>query len=143
MRNLLLATAAVPLTILAAPLSPADADTIVRRETIITREAPARFVERQYYRAPSAYGYNPPRRTYVAPRRYTYASSYYTAPRYYSAPAYAYTIYDDAPAYGYSSYGYNDVGYTYTADGSCGWLYRRAINTGSPYWWNRYNDCVD
>ncbi|MGL4397280.1 MAG: hypothetical protein ACRCS9_12125 [Hyphomicrobium sp.] len=24
---------------------------------------------------------------------------------------------------------------------SCGWLKRRALNTGSRYWWNRYRDC--
>ncbi len=29
--------------------------------------------------------------------------------------------------------GYGDYG--------CGWLYRRAIVTGSPYWWNRYYAC--
>jgi hypothetical protein len=26
--------------------------------------------------------------------------------------------------------------------GSCGWLYRRAVATGSRYWWNRYYACV-
>ncbi len=26
--------------------------------------------------------------------------------------------------------------------GGCGWLYRRAINTGSSYWWSRYNACA-
>jgi hypothetical protein len=26
--------------------------------------------------------------------------------------------------------------------GHCDWLRRRAIATGSPYWWNRYNTCV-
>ena len=24
---------------------------------------------------------------------------------------------------------------------SCAWLHRRAIRTGSPYWWRRYNAC--
>ena len=24
----------------------------------------------------------------------------------------------------------------------CGWLYRRAVATGSPYWWNRYYQCT-
>lgn len=23
----------------------------------------------------------------------------------------------------------------------CGWLKRKAIDTGSPYWWDRYYDC--
>lgn len=29
-------------------------------------------------------------------------------------------------------------GYAYSG---CGWLYRRAVNTGSRYWWRRYRDC--
>lgn len=29
-------------------------------------------------------------------------------------------------------------GYYY---GNCSWLYRRAIATGSPYWWERYYQC--
>jgi hypothetical protein len=33
-------------------------------------------------------------------------------------------------------YGY---GYGY---GGCGWLYARAVSTGSSYWWSRYNACV-
>jgi hypothetical protein len=35
-----------------------------------------------------------------------------------------------APSYGYRSYG-----------NGCYWLKRKAINTGSRYWWNRYNSC--
>jgi len=34
--------------------------------------------------------------------------------------------------------GYWNGGY----GGGCGWLYRRAANTGSSYWWSRYNACV-
>jgi hypothetical protein len=31
----------------------------------------------------------------------------------------------------------------YTAYGNdCYWLRRQAIITGSPYWWNRYNQCI-
>jgi hypothetical protein len=30
----------------------------------------------------------------------------------------------------------------YGGGGGCGWLYRRAVNTGSSYWWSRYNTCV-
>jgi hypothetical protein len=33
-------------------------------------------------------------------------------------------------------YAYNGYG------GDCGWLYRRALATGSPYWWNRYYACI-
>jgi hypothetical protein len=36
-------------------------------------------------------------------------------------------------------YGYYDD-YGYGGD-DCGWLYRRAIQTGSPYWWQRYQVC--
>lgn len=35
---------------------------------------------------------------------------------------------------GYSGYGY---GYD-----SCRWLKRKAIHTGSPYWWKRYQYCI-
>lgn len=31
--------------------------------------------------------------------------------------------------------------YAYTA--SCDWLYRKAIITGSRYWWYRYEACLD
>jgi hypothetical protein len=27
-------------------------------------------------------------------------------------------------------------------DGGCGWLHRRAVNSGSSYWWRRYRACV-
>lgn len=27
--------------------------------------------------------------------------------------------------------------------GGCGWLHRRAVDTGSNYWWGRYTDCRD
>jgi hypothetical protein len=35
--------------------------------------------------------------------------------------------------------GYYDDGYSY---GGCGWLYRRAVSTGSAYWWHRYEECA-
>jgi len=35
--------------------------------------------------------------------------------------------------------GYYGYGYDY---GGCGWLYRQALYTGSPYWWNRYYACT-
>lgn len=31
-------------------------------------------------------------------------------------------------------------GYGFRAD--CGWLRRRALDTGSPYWWRRYRACM-
>jgi hypothetical protein len=33
-------------------------------------------------------------------------------------------------------YAYNDYGY------GCGYLRRRAISTGSSYWWSRYEECL-
>jgi hypothetical protein len=38
--------------------------------------------------------------------------------------------------YGYGAYAYSD-GY------SCAWLRRRALDSGSSYWWNRYYACID
>ena len=35
--------------------------------------------------------------------------------------------------------GYYGYGYGY---GGCGWLYRQAVYSGSPYWWDRYNACI-
>jgi len=40
---------------------------------------------------------------------------------------------------GYGAYYYGDGGYSE----GCGWLRRRALATGSRYWWARYEDCVD
>jgi hypothetical protein len=39
------------------------------------------------------------------------------------------------PGYGYYDYGYSS--------GECAWLYRRAVQTGSSYWWRRYRNCID
>ncbi len=36
---------------------------------------------------------------------------------------------------GYGYYGYRSYG-----DG-CGWLHRKAIHTGSHYWWKRFHQC--
>ncbi len=40
-------------------------------------------------------------------------------------------------------YFYGNSYYDYGYSGGCGWLYRRAVETGSPYWWRRYEDCID
>jgi hypothetical protein len=32
---------------------------------------------------------------------------------------------------------------TYGYTGSCSYYYRRAVATGSAYWWRRYRDCID
>jgi len=42
-------------------------------------------------------------------------------------------IYVDGGYYDRGSYGY----------GECAWLRRKAIRTGSGYWWRRYEDCID
>ena len=41
-------------------------------------------------------------------------------------------VYGVPLAYGY--YGYSE---------SCYWLRRRAVSSGSSYWWNRYYDCIN
>src|SRR5262245_16880157 len=38
---------------------------------------------------------------------------------------------------------YDDYGYYGYYGGGCGWLYRRAVITHSPYWWNRYYACIN
>jgi hypothetical protein len=40
--------------------------------------------------------------------------------------------------YGFLPYYYYDYGYY----DDCAWLRRRAIATGSPYWWRRYEACI-
>jgi hypothetical protein len=74
---------------------------------------------------PSAHHYSAPRvRAYSPGRPRLYARTFHRRGRgvFFAA--------------GYPYY-YNDYGY-----GGCGWLYRRAVATGSPYWWNRYRACV-
>ncbi len=34
------------------------------------------------------------------------------------------------------------VGRYYGGGDGCYWLKRRALFTGRPYWWNRYNECI-
>jgi hypothetical protein len=42
----------------------------------------------------------------------------------------------------YRRYGYPWYGvYAYGGSG-CGWLYSRALATGSEYWWSRYYQCI-
>ena len=65
---------------------------------------------------------------YVGPRRIHRHHRYH---RRYRGPRFA--VYGIPRYYGY--YGY----YGYRR--SCGWLHRRAINTGSRYWWKRYRAC--
>jgi hypothetical protein len=50
-------------------------------------------------------------------------------------------------SYGYRRYGsYGWYGAPFLAYGAyaggCGWLYRNAVATGDPYWWNRYYECT-
>jgi hypothetical protein len=43
----------------------------------------------------------------------------------------------------YGNYGWYGLPYiSYGYGGGCGWLYRNAIDTGDPYWWNRYYACI-
>lgn len=44
------------------------------------------------------------------------------------------------PYYSYYPYYYYD---SYYYDDSCAWLRRKALRTGSSYWWRRYERCRD
>ncbi len=44
--------------------------------------------------------------------------------------------------YGHQYRGYGYYGWPGYHGGGCGWLYSRAVATGSPYWWNRYYECI-
>ena len=46
-----------------------------------------------------------------------------------------YYYYYGGPYFYYEPYYYGDAG-------ECAWLYRKAVQTGSAYWWNRYNECI-
>jgi hypothetical protein len=60
-------------------------------------------------------------RVFVSHGRHFHARPHFFRARY-IAPVYAYTYYD----------GYGD---------GCYWMKRRALHTGSPYWWHRYRAC--
>lgn len=42
--------------------------------------------------------------------------------------------------YGGYGYGHRAYGYSSYGDG-CRWMYRKAVHTGSHYWWKRFNQC--
>jgi hypothetical protein len=44
-----------------------------------------------------------------------------------------YRRYNSYPWYGASLYNYG---------AGCGWIYRKALSTGSDYWWDRYYRCA-
>jgi hypothetical protein len=69
-------------------------------------------------------------------QHYAYRSGHGHAGKHYNYGHYAghyrhYRYYGYYPSYSYGYYG-----------GGCGWLYRNAVATGSPYWWNRYYQCT-
>jgi hypothetical protein len=39
-------------------------------------------------------------------------------------------------------FAYGAYPYYYDDGGACYWLRRRAVATGSPYWWSRYDACL-
>lgn len=110
MRNLLLATAAVSLGLVAAPVTPASAGYYGHHGYYYTYELPPPVVYKHYL--PDEDDFGPVYGRYYVPR---YTRHYYPAPVY--------------TRHSHSS--------------GCAWLKRRAIHTGSRYWWNRYHDCVD
>lgn len=68
-------------------------------------------------------------------RRHNY---YYGGHRRYRYPGY---VYLDTPYFYYGAPYYYDQPYYY--DSPCRWLRRRAVRTGSGYWWERYRRCLD
>ncbi len=44
--------------------------------------------------------------------------------------------------YGYRRHFYGPVFVAGGYGSGCYWMKQRAINTGSPYWWNRYHACT-
>lgn len=44
--------------------------------------------------------------------------------------------------YGYVPYLYDYYYDDYYDDGGCSWLRRKAVRTGSRYWWRRYRRCL-
>jgi hypothetical protein len=101
------------------------------------------------YGAGRNYAYSAGRHYGYAGRHYAYRGDYgrYARGGHYGRYAY----YDHHRHYGYygryhryryySYYGWPYISYGYYG-GGCGWLYRRAVATGSRYWWNRYYACV-
>lgn len=49
---------------------------------------------------------------------------------------------NDHGKYGHYRRGYPWYGVYAYGGGGCGWLYSRAITTGSAYWWDRYYQCT-
>jgi hypothetical protein len=61
-------------------------------------------------------------------------------PRFYPGPRFR-GFYYGAPYVGFGAYG---AYYAYPSlSGDCDWLRERAEFTGTPYWWRRYQNCVD
>jgi hypothetical protein len=61
--------------------------------------------------------------------------------RHYGGPRFRGYGFGAYPFYGYGgSYYYGGYSGGY---GECGYLRRRAVATGSRYWWNRYYECID
>jgi hypothetical protein len=75
----------------------------------------------------------------------------YSAPRVYTAPRTLPKAYLTQPHKGHRRFRRHRhifvgvpvfVGGSYYYYGDCDWLRRRALHTGSPYWWDRYYACV-
>jgi hypothetical protein len=61
-------------------------------------------------------------------------------------PAYRATVIEEAPAIVVRrppTIRYYSAPQYVHAEDECQWLRRRALATGDPYWWSRYDDCVE
>ena len=115
----LAAVMAVGALLAPAPAVPAQANTLPALKIISPDEG-----------ALTAIHYRGGGRGYYGGGRGYYGGGYGSYGGYYSPPVYLYA----APpvVYGYRSYG----------GSNCSWLYRKARDSGSRYWWSRYrNEC--
>jgi hypothetical protein len=94
---------------------------------------------RAYGGSPRVYGGSP--RVYGGSPRIT-GPSYGYAPRYDGGRRHAGRFHGRRLLYGGVPLAYGAYYYGYRNDG-CGYLLRRAEATGDPYWWDRYNACIN
>lgn len=75
-------------------------------------------------------------RSFSAPRMHSFRHSYSGARHYRAGPGFYRRgfVYGGIPLVTYG-------GYRYYRGNGCYWLKERALYTGSPYWWRRYQAC--
>lgn len=145
MRNFILAAAAFPLALLAAPVAPASAGGCCDDDGYYHHHHHHGYAYSYYYRyeAPPAVVYKhylPDEDDFhPKPKHHTYVP-WYVGWEYSRVPLYSYRT---VHSYGhYRGHGHHR-GYKRSSYSDCGWLKRRAKHSDSKYWWKRYHDCRD